>query len=151
MKNKLNKKVNFKNMDKDRSSIVGFAIAGLALGTVAWYLFGTKEGRENFDRAVEGINDVSSKLQKKAKKKMKYAEERVREGMDSASHFAEKAKDKASEYGDKFRSEFQDATDEAKDKGSKLAQDAKDLANKAAHSTSNLADEAKSKLRDQTS
>lgn len=138
-------------MDKERSSIIGFAIAGLALGTAAWYLFGTKEGRENFDRAVEGINDVSSKLQKKAKKKMKNAGDRVKEGMDSASHFAEKAKDKASKYGDKFREEFQDASDEAKEKGSKLAQDAKELANKAAHSASNLADDAKGKLKDQTS
>lgn len=151
MKDKLNTKVNFKDMNQERSSIIGFAIAGLALGTAAWYLFGTKEGRENFDRAVEGINDVSSKLQKKAKKKMKDASDRVKEGMDHASQFADKAKDKASKYGDKFRGEFQDASDEAKEQGSKLAQDAKELANKAAHSATSITDDAKDKLRNQTS
>lgn len=116
-------------MEKDRSSIVGFALAGLALGAAAWYLFGTKDGRENFDRAVEGINEVSTKLQKKAK-----------EGMEYASDLADKAQDK-----------FNDMSDEAKRKGREVVKDAQDLASKAAHSAEDLTDTAKSKLNKHTS
>lgn len=116
-------------MEKDRSSIVGFALAGLALGAAAWYLFGTKEGRENFDRAVEGINEVSSKLQKKAK-----------EGMEYASDLADKAQDK-----------FHDISEDAKRKGKEVIDDAHDLANRAADRASDLTDTAKSKLNKHTS
>lgn len=130
-------------MEKDRSSIIGFALAGLAVGAAAWYLFGTKEGRENFDRAIEGINDVSSKLQKKAAEKMDYASDKIKDGMGCASEIVDKVKDKAGEVGEKIR----DASEEAREKGHQLAKDAKDLANKAAHSASNLADDAKSKSR----
>ena len=134
-------------MEKDRSSIIGFALAGLAVGAAAWYLFGTKEGRENFDRAIDGISDVSSKLQKKAAEKMEYASEKIKDGVDYASGIVDKVKDKTGEYGEKFH----DASQEAKDKGQQLAKDAKELANKAAHSTSGLADDAKNISRKYTS
>jgi gas vesicle protein len=141
------KKNKMKNMEKDRSSIIGFALAGLAVGAAAWYLFGTKEGRENFDRAVEGINEVSSKLQKKAKEKMDYASDKFRDGVDCASDVVDKVKEKAGD----FREKFHDASEEAKEKGQQLAKDAKDLANKAAHSASDLVDEAKNKSNKYTS
>ncbi len=136
-----------KDMENDRSSIIGFALAGLAVGAAAWYLFGTKEGRENFDRAIDGINDVSSKLQKKAKEKMEYASDKIKDRVDSASNVVEKVKDKAGS----FREKFHDASDEAKEKGQELVRDAKDLANKAAHSTNDFADETQAKSKKYTS
>lgn len=137
------KKYKMKNMEKERASIIGFALAGLAVGAAAWYLFGTKEGRENFDRAIEGINDVSSKLQKKAAEKIDYASEKIKDGMDSTSGMVDKVKSKVGEASEKFH----DASDEAKEKGQRLAKDAKDLANKAAHSANDLTDEAKNKSK----
>jgi gas vesicle protein len=145
MKN-IGKKIKKKDMENDRSSIIGFALAGLAVGAAAWYLFGTKEGRENFDRAIDGINDVSSKLQKKAKEKMEYASDKIKDRVDSASNVVEKVKDKAGS----FREKFHDASDEAKEKGQQLAKDAKDLANKAAHSTNDFVDETQAKSKKYT-
>lgn len=139
MENRISKKLKNCKMEKDRSSsIVGFALAGLAVGAAAWYLFGTKEGRDNFDRAVDGISEVSHKLKKKAKenmdKGMEYASEKVKEGKKYASEVADNVKDK-----------FEDATEEARDKGREMASDAKELANKAKNSAEDLIDEAKSK------
>lgn len=138
-------------MEKDRSSIVGFALAGLALGAAAWYLFGTKEGRENFDRAVEGIGEVSSKLQSQAKKGVEYASEKLHDGMEQASHFAETTKEKARDLVGKAEESFSSASKEAKEKGQALAGDAKDLADKAAKGARDLADDAKAKINKATS
>lgn len=138
-------------MEKDKSSIVGFALAGLALGATAWYLFGTKEGRENFDRAVEGIGEVSSKLQTQAKKGVEYASDKIHDGMEQASHYAESAKDKARDFVDKAEDNFKDATKEGKQKGQAMAADAKNLADKAAKGASNLSDDAQAKADKYTS
>src|SRR5690606_27173917 len=89
-------------MEKDRNSIVGFALAGLALGAAAWYLFGTKEGRDRFDRAVDGIGEVSAKLQQKAK-----------EGMECASDLKGRAQDT-----------FNDIKEDAVKKGKQAVRDA---------------------------
>ncbi len=132
------------NMKKEGSSIIGFALAGMAIGAAAWYLFGTKEGRENFDRAVAGINEVSTKLQKKAKEQMDFASDKIKEGVERASEFTDKAKEKAEKFSSKMQDDFRDASEEAKEKGKQMAKDAKELANKAAHSANNLTDDVKS-------
>ena len=150
MKVNIKKKLKMKKMEKDKSSIIGFALAGLAIGAAAWYLFGTKEGRENFDRAVEGINEVSTKLQKQAKEKMDYASDKIRSGVESASELSDKLMDKAEKFSGKLHGEFRDATEEAKNKGQQIAKDAKELANKAAHSTSNFAEDAEAKAKKYT-
>lgn len=149
MENKI-KKNKKKPMEKEKSSIIGFALAGLAIGAAAWYLFGTKEGRENFDRAVEGINEVSTKLQKNAREKMNHASDRIKEGVDCASELTDKAKNKAEKFSAKVQDEFRDATEDIKEKGKQMAKDAKELANKAAHSASDLADDAKSRANKYT-
>lgn len=145
--NNIEKKTKRNEMENDRTSIIGFALAGLAVGAAAWYLFGTKEGRENFDRAIDGISDVSSKLQRKAKEKMDYASDKIKDGVGSASSVVDKVKDKAGS----FREKFHDASDEAKEKGQQLVKDAKDLANKAAHSANDFADETQNKSKKYTS
>lgn len=138
------------SMEKERSSIVGFAVAGLAIGVAAWYLFGTKEGRENFDRAIEGIGEVSSKLQKKAKETLHEAGDKIKEGVQHASEFKDELMTKASKLGEKAQDKFEDATAEAKEKGSKMAQDAKDLANKAAHSATDVKEKVEAEARKHT-
>lgn len=147
MENRIKNKLKKKPMEKERSSIIGFALAGLAIGAAAWYLFGTKEGRENFERAVEGINEVSTKLQKKAKEKVDYASDKIKEGVDTASELTGKVKNKAEKLGVKFQDEFRDATEEAKEKGKQMAKDAKDLVNQAAQGASNLADDADRRVK----
>lgn len=62
-----------------RSSIVTFALVGLAAGTVAWLLLGTKDGRKQLDRASDGIKRLSKSIRTNTKK-----------GLEKASALADK-------------------------------------------------------------
>ncbi|SEL67045.1 hypothetical protein [Parapedobacter koreensis] len=56
-----------------KNSIVTYALVGLAAGTVAWLLLGTKEGRKQLDRASDGIRELSSSIRKSTKKSIREA------------------------------------------------------------------------------
>ncbi len=67
--NRKDKKMNTKN------SIVTYALVGLAAGTVAWLLLGTKEGRRQMDRASDGIRELSKTIRKTTKEGIRKASE----------------------------------------------------------------------------
>lgn len=120
---------------KNKSSLVGFALAGLAAGAAAWYLFGTKEGRKNLNKAVEGFNEFSSTLKDKAS-----------DGLDYASDFADKAKKKAKKKFEEGKNKFAHVADDLLEKGKHLKDDATELGRKAAHDAQSLAEDAKNKF-----
>lgn len=63
-----------------KKNIVAFALVGLAVGTAAYFLFGTKEGRKQLDCAEDNFRKLSGSLR-----------ERTKEGAAQASRFAERA------------------------------------------------------------
>src|SRR5690606_15979267 len=106
MNNEFKKSFKKKDKMKNKSSLLGFALTGMAVGAAALYLFGTKEGRKNLNCAIEGINEFSNTLKDKAN-----------EGLECASDFAAKAKKMAKQKFEEGKSSFEDATDEIKQKG----------------------------------
>jgi len=143
MKTELKKSLNKNKMSKN-SSLLGFALAGMAAGAAAWYLFGTKDGRKSLSKAIDGINELSSTIKEKAS-----------EGLECASDFADKAKDKAKKKFEEGKRKFSDisdqvsdASDEIKKKGNRLKDDAEDLGRKAARGAEDLATDAKNKMND---
>lgn len=116
------------------SGMVGFALAGLAAGIATWYLLGTKEGRANLDRAIEGINELSNTVKTKA-----------REQMECASDKMDKAKNKINAIKEDVKTEVKSASEKARKTGKKMSDDIQDLAQKARQSSAELAGEAKAK------
>lgn len=119
------------------SSLVGFALAGLAAGAAAWYLFGTKEGRKSLNKAIDGISELSSTLKEKAN-----------DGLECASDFADKTKDKMKKKFEEGKIKFSEVSDDIKKKGSQLKDDAEDLRRRAARSAEDLATDVKNKIHD---
>lgn len=134
IKHKLIKKE--KNMSK-RSGMIGFALAGLAAGIATWYLLGTKEGRANLDRAIEGINDLSTTVKAKAKEQMEHAADKV----DVVKH-------KFSEMKNDLGEETRGAVDKARKAGKKMSRDAGDIAKLARKSADGLVNEVKDKAKE---
>ena len=56
-----------------KNSIVTYALVGLAAGTVAWLLLGTKEGRKQVDRASDGIRELSKVIRETTKESIQKA------------------------------------------------------------------------------
>ena len=117
-----------------RSSLAGFAMAGLAAGAAAWYFFGTKEGRKCVDKAMESFNEFSN-----------IVKDKTSEGFERASEYAGKAKSEAKKKYAEGKEKFADAADNVKQKANRLKDDAEELGKKAAHSAENLADDAAKK------
>lgn len=136
MRTELKKSLNKDKMSKN-SSLIGFALAGLAAGAAAWYLFGTKDGRKSLNKAIDGISELSNTIK-----------ERASEGLECASDFTDKAKDKAKRKFEEGKSKFSEVSDEIKKKGSRLKDDVEDLGRRAARSAEELATDAKNKMRD---
>ena len=89
-----------------KNSIVTYALVGLAAGTVAWLLLGTKEGRKQMDRASDGIRELSKSIRKTTK-----------EGIRKASEMA----NRATEEIDTLRSQAKNKSQSAIQKADKLA------------------------------
>lgn len=107
-----------KNLKKEKAmstkkSIVTFALVGLAVGTAAYFLFGTKEGRKQLDCAGDNFRKLSGSLR-----------ERTREGAVRASQMAERAgrdlRDLAGRVKD-YSKGYIDGAEEAVDKFTKEA------------------------------
>lgn len=108
------KKMNLKECctSHEKSNVIGFALAGLAIGVTAWYLFGTKQGRENLNMAVEGINEVSSKL----KDKVKSGKERAESAVESVKEAGKQAYEKGAEVVSEVEDAAKDTLSKQKDK-----------------------------------
>ena len=51
---------------KNRSTIAGVVLAGLATGAAAWYLLGTSNGKDVCNKVLGSVKDLSSSLADKA-------------------------------------------------------------------------------------
>ncbi len=51
---------------KNRSTIAGVVLAGLATGAAAWYLLGTSNGKEVCNKVLGSVKDLSSSMIDKA-------------------------------------------------------------------------------------
>ncbi|MGV3762638.1 MAG: hypothetical protein ACO1NT_09175 [Parapedobacter sp.] len=77
-----------------KNSIVTYALVGLAAGTVAWLLLGTKEGRRQMDRASDGIRELSKSIRKTTKEGIRKASEIANRATDEIDTLRSQAKSK---------------------------------------------------------
>ncbi|SEN49797.1 hypothetical protein SAMN05216436_11753 [bacterium A37T11] len=115
------------NRSEKRSHLLAFALTGLAVGTIAYLLFGTKGGRKQWNNAVDHIRDLTDTIRDKAK-----------DGLGQASSYASKALVEARHLKGKAKEGIEDFADEATKKGKHAARKAEELAQE-------LADKAHSK------
>lgn len=78
-----------------KNSIVTYALVGLAAGTVAWLLLGTKEGRKQMDRASDGIRELSKSIRKTTKEGIRKASEIANRATDEIDSLRTQAKNKS--------------------------------------------------------
>ncbi|HWK99253.1 MAG TPA: hypothetical protein VNQ55_04875 [Parapedobacter sp.] len=78
-----------------KNSIVTYALVGLAAGTVAWLLLGTKEGRKQMDRASDGIRELSKSIRKSTKEGIRKASEIANRATAEMDNMRAQARDKS--------------------------------------------------------
>jgi len=109
-----------------KNSIVTYALVGLAAGTVAWLLLGTKEGRKQMDRASDGIRELSKTIRKTTK-----------EGIRKASEIA----NRATEEIDSMRAQAREKSQSAIKKADRLAKSGVDKARSTVKAAKRRAEE----------
>ena len=109
-----------------KNSIVTYALVGLAVGTAAWLLMGTKEGRKQLHCASDGVRELSKSIRKTTK-----------DGIQKASKLA----DRASEEIDNLRAQAKNKGKSTIDKADRLAKDGIDKARSAANAVKRKAGE----------
>src|SRR5690606_12089692 len=93
-----NEKLNRKRKDmkmNTKNSIVTYALVGLAAGTAAWLLLGTKEGRKQMDRASDGIRELSKSIRKSTKEGIRKASESANRATAEMDNIRAQARDKS--------------------------------------------------------
>jgi len=110
-----------------KNSIVTYALVGLAAGTVAWLLLGTKEGRKQLDRASDGIRELSNSIRKSTK-----------DGLHKASKLADRATE-----------EINDLRSQARNKGQSAIRKADQLAKEGINRASDAVTSAKSRAEEE--
>jgi len=103
-----------------KNSIATYALVGLAAGTIAWLLLGTKEGRKQLDRAGDGIRELSKSIRKN-----------TQEGLDKATQ------------------EIDDLRLQAKSKGRSVIQKADQLAKEGISKANNTVKSVKRKAKEE--
>ena len=82
-------------MDMNRKdSILTYALVGLAVGTVAWLLLGTKEGRKQMDRAGGSIRDFGKSIRESAGEGIRKASEMAGRASEEISDISSKVAEK---------------------------------------------------------
>jgi len=123
-------------MEKNRNGLVAFALLGLAVGTAAYYLLGTEDGKKQLDRANDGIKSLTNSIKELSKKEAKRASKLAK----SAKADLENLKDRAKVAG-------RDALDKASSKANEWAGKASDAAHNLANKAEDAADKAKSDIK----
>lgn len=78
-----------------KNSIVTYALVGLAAGTAAWLLLGTKEGRRQMDRASDGIRELSKSIRKTTKEGIRKASDMANRATEEIDNLRAQARDKS--------------------------------------------------------
>ena len=94
-----------------KNNIITFALVGLAAGTVAWLLLGTKEGRKQLSCAEEGFRQFTEAVKNNAKK-----------GVDQAARTASKATQEANSMREKAVSHGKSMLDKTNQAAKKAVQ-----------------------------
>src|SRR5690606_28058679 len=96
IKVKAKKNCNRKEMKMNtKNSIVTYALVGLAAGTAAWLLLGTKEGRRQMDRASDGIRELSKSIRKTTKEGIRKASDMANRATEEIDNLRAQARDKS--------------------------------------------------------
>lgn len=120
---------------ENKNGLVAFALLGLAVGTAAYYLLGTEDGKRQLDRANEGVKSLTNSIKDLSKKEAKRAAKLAK----SAKADLENLKDKAKEAG-------KHALDAASEKAQQWANKASDAANGVGHKAEDVIADAKSEI-----
>jgi len=125
-------------MEKNKNGLVAFALLGLAVGTAAYYLLGTEDGKRQLDRANEGVKSLTQSIKELSKKEAKRAAKLAKSAKADLENFKDKAKvagknalDSASEKAQQWASKASDAAHSASDKADEVIAEAKAEINKA--------------------
>lgn len=104
-----------------KKSIVTFALVGLAVGTAAYFLFGTKEGKKQLDCAGDNFRKFSGSLR-----------EHTKEGAAQASRFAERAGRDIRDLADRVKEYSKEYLDGAEEVVGKFTEEAEQKVKRAA-------------------
>jgi gas vesicle protein len=99
-----------------RNSIATYALVGLAAGTIAYLLLGTKGGRKQLDCASREIQKFTDDIRKKSKKGYGKAAEWVDRASDEINVAGRRAKDAGKAFVNEAADQVHDAADRAKDR-----------------------------------
>jgi len=108
------------------SSIVAYALIGMAAGTVAYLLFGTKEGRKQLDRAGDSIRDLTKS---------------IRNSTQDGIHKAQQLADRAVKEVDELRAEAKQKGRSVLRKADRLAKEGLEKASAAVQTAGRKANE----------
>lgn len=122
-------------MENNKNGLVAFALLGLAVGTAAYYLLGTEDGKKQLERANCGIKDLTRSIKDMSKKEAK-----------KAAKFAKTAKEDLEDLKTRATDAGKQVLDKASEKASDWASKASTAANKYANKAEDIADQAKSDI-----
>ncbi|MBE8719910.1 hypothetical protein [Sphingobacterium pedocola] len=124
-------------MEKNRNGLVAFALLGLAVGTAAYYLLGTEDGKKQLDRANEGIKDLTRSIKDISKKEAKKAAKFAKTAKSDLEGLKARAQDVGKQVIDKASEKATDWASKASDAANKFSTKAEDVADKAKSDISN--------------
>lgn len=101
---------------KNKNGLIAFALIGVAVGTAAYYLLATEDGKKTLDKANCGIKDLSKSLKALSKKEGK----------------------KAAKLAKSVKSDLENITSKVKDAGKQAVDKAAEAVNKLTHKAENL-------------
>lgn len=120
---------------KNKNGLVAFALLGLAVGTAAYYLLATEDGKKTLDRANCGIKDLTDSIKELSKKESK-----------KASKFAARAKEELEKLTSRAKEASANVLDKTSEKASKWADKASDAAQGVGNQAEDIIDQAKSDI-----
>ena len=123
-------------MEKNKNGLLAFALLGLAVGTAAYYLLGTEDGKKQLDRANDGVKSLTKSIKELSEKEAKRAAKLAKSAKKDLDHLTDRAKNAG-----------RDAIDKASSKASEWANKASDTAQSAADKAEDVASKAKSEIK----
>ena len=122
---------------KNKNGLVAFALLGLAVGTAAYYLLATEDGKKTLDKANCGIKDLTKSIQELSKKESKKASKLAASAREELENLTAKAKDASRSVLDKVSDKASTWANKASDAAQGLGNKVEDVADKAKSDISN--------------
>lgn len=122
---------------KNRNGLVAFALLGLAVGTAAYYLLATEDGKKTLDKANDGIKDLTKTLKDLSKREAKRASKLAQMAKEDLQGLKSKAKDAGKNALDRVSEKASDWASKASDAAKGMASKTEDFAEKAKSDISN--------------